>query len=106
MLPRLKTFNEKGTGLPFSSQPCSTLALLVMWRCARACLITFELGILANVLAALRAAADRPMRVSRLSSSSISVRTSQPLRTSADRAVEDVSIASAMFLLRFDQPFL
>ena len=42
MLPRLKTFNEKGTGLPFSSQPCSTLALLVMWRCARACLIFWK----------------------------------------------------------------
>src|SRR5438034_9395499 len=52
-----------------------------MCRCAWACLITFVPGIFANVSAAFRAAADRPIRVSRLSSASTSLRTSEPLRT-------------------------
>ena len=56
------------TWLPLSSQPCSTLELAVMCRWAWACLITFVPGIFANVSAALRAAAERPIRVSRLSS--------------------------------------
>src|SRR4029453_2234997 len=32
--PMLSTLSEKGTGLPLSSHPSSTLALLVTWRCA------------------------------------------------------------------------
>jgi hypothetical protein len=65
--PRLRTFSEKGTGFPVLSQPCSTLELAVTCRCAWACLITFEPGIFAKVSAAFRAAAERPIRVSRLS---------------------------------------
>jgi len=79
-----------------SSQPCSTLELAVTCRCAWACLITFEPGIFANVSAALRAAAERPIRVSRLSSASVSLRTSEPLRTFADSALGDVTMASAL----------
>src|SRR5437773_10600633 len=70
MLLMLSTFSVNGIGLPFSSQLCSTLELAVMCRCAWACLITFEPGIFANVSAALRAAADKPIRVARLSSAS------------------------------------
>ena len=85
-----------GIELPLSSQLCSTLELAVRCRCAWACLMTFEPGIFANVSAALRAAADRPMRVSRLSSASISLRTSEPLRTFADKALGDVTTAWAL----------
>src|SRR5512132_1991723 len=80
----LSTFSVKGIWLLLSSQLCSMLELAVMCRCAWACLITFEPGIFANVSAAFRAAADKPIRVSRLSSASISLRTSEPLRTFAD----------------------
>src|SRR5947207_2642584 len=82
---QLSTLSENGIELPLSSHPYRTLALLVTCRCACACSITFEPGIFANVLAALRAAADRAIRVSRLSFASISLRTSAPLRTFADR---------------------
>ncbi len=73
-----RTFSVNGIGLPLSSQPCSTLELAVMCRCAWECLITFEPGIFANVLVALRAAADSPIRVARLSFANPSLRTSDP----------------------------
>ena len=92
--------------LPLSSQLCSTPALAVICRCAWACLITFEPGIVANVSAALRAAADRPIRVSRLSSASISLRTSEPLRTFADNAVRRRYNGVGFVLLRFEKPLL
>ena len=95
-LPKFNTFNVNGTGLPFSSQLCSWLALPVKCRCAWACLITFAPGIFAKVSAALRAAADRLIRVSRLSSASVSLRTSAPLRTFADSALGDVAMATTL----------
>src|SRR6266850_4037279 len=90
----LSTFSVNGIGLPLLSQPCSTLELAVTCRWAWACLITFEPGIFANVSAALRAAADRPIRVARLSSANTSLRTSEPLRAFADNAVGDIATAS------------
>ena len=59
-------------------------------------IFVFKAGVFANVLAALRAAAERPIRVARLSSASTSLRTSDPLRTSADSAIGYVVTASAL----------
>src|SRR5215470_16129467 len=64
------TLSEIDTGLPWASQPCNCAALPVMFRRAR-CSRTIFVGLLiARYLAALRVAADRLIRVSRLSSSS------------------------------------
>ena len=99
----LSMFSANGIWLPLSSQLCSTLELAVMCRCAWACLITFAPGIFANVSAALRAAADRPIRVARLSSAITSLRTSEPADICGQCAGRHYK-GVGFFLLRFEKP--